>query len=128
MKIENVIICDIVRKEDNGKHILIGVYPKNVRVGVFPAMLQFQVWFQTPVEEIKDFPVEFRIIDSEKKPIAITTGIVTVGPEDIGLATIIIPNVLVHVPKQTDMIFQIREPKKRWSTLKTLPISLQNSS
>ncbi len=128
MKIENVIICDFVRKEDNGKHILIGVYPKDVRVADWPAILRFEIWFQTPVAEIKDFPVEFRIIDSEKKPLVTATGIISVGPEDIGLATITIPNVLVHVPKQTDMIFQIREPKKRWRTLKTLPISLRRSS
>ena len=127
MKIENVVICDFVRKEDNGKHFLIGVYPKDVRVGNFPATLRFDVWFQTPVTEINDFPTEFRVVNSEKESFMTATGIVSIGLDDICLATIIIPNIIAVVPKPTNIIFQIREPKKRWQTLKALPISLRDS-
>ena len=67
MKIANPIICDFVRKEDSGKHILIGVYPKDVRVGKFPAKLLFCVWFQTPVSDPGHFSVQVRVITSEKE-------------------------------------------------------------
>ncbi len=50
--ISNVIICDDVRKEDNGKIILIGVYPAGILTSSLPSQLAFMTYFEViPVDQ-----------------------------------------------------------------------------
>ena len=35
-KVNNIVICDDVRREDNGKHILVGVYGADIVPGALP--------------------------------------------------------------------------------------------
>lgn len=47
LSLRTTLICDDVRREDNGKFLLIGVYTPNIVVYQLPATLQlcaFQVW------------------------------------------------------------------------------------
>lgn len=43
IELDSIIICDDVRREDNGKLILIGVYPSGIGVGKFPATVAVDV-------------------------------------------------------------------------------------
>ncbi|WP_417467823.1 DUF6941 family protein [Maricaulis sp.] len=42
----NVVICDDVRREDNGKVILIGVYTGEIVVTEFPHAMDLTCWFE----------------------------------------------------------------------------------
>ena len=42
-KIEYAIVCDDVRREDNGKFIIIGAYGSDIRVSSIPANLRFSL-------------------------------------------------------------------------------------
>lgn len=41
-----VVVCEDIRIEGNGKHILIGVYPTDMIVGQFPASLRLAFWIR----------------------------------------------------------------------------------
>ena len=61
MKIYNAIVCDEVRKEDNGKHIILGVYPIDVLVTDIPTIISLVLWMQLYMERNGQFDVEFQI-------------------------------------------------------------------
>jgi hypothetical protein len=64
LKIEIIaaIICDDVRREDNGKAILIGVYPVDVVVETLPANVQLALWTCVSVNQLGAMPFSFRFI------------------------------------------------------------------
>jgi len=57
---EYAILCDEVRREDNGKFIHIGVYANNILLGSFPSSLRLRL--VTRMEPKKEeFPLGFRV-------------------------------------------------------------------
>ena len=120
MRIHNVIICDQVRKEDNGKHLLLGVYPADVLVSDFPTTIALVLWMQLYVDTTGEFDFEFRI-QKDKKRISRTKG--TLNVEDhLYPATITLPPALIEIDGECTLSFQIREKNKRWKTVKELPV------
>ena len=57
--IESAIVCDDIRREDNGKAILIGVYFGDVIVPKAPALLSVWLWFQARANETVE-NIQFR--------------------------------------------------------------------
>ncbi|ULR43162.1 hypothetical protein [Rhizobium sp. K102] len=45
MKIHNFSVCDLVRREDNGKFLLVGVYSNEIIFSSLPAKFPFTLWF-----------------------------------------------------------------------------------
>lgn len=124
MKFENVIICDQIRKEDSGKHLLIGVYPNNIQFPSFPAKIDLSVWVQFRDSGYRRIPMNFRVINSNNDTLMSATGEIDASNQE-GLLTIVIPQFLLIILDQTILSFQIREPKKRWRTLKQMPVELK---
>lgn len=50
-RIDSLLLCDDIRKEDNGKAIIIGVYTGDIVVPKFPAALMLSIWLQGHAEE-----------------------------------------------------------------------------
>lgn len=40
----DAVFCDDIRQEDNGKHILIGVYPNDIMLPEFPIQVRLSLW------------------------------------------------------------------------------------
>lgn len=125
MKIENVIICDEVRKEDNGKHLIIGVYPNNMLVPEFPANLAPSIWMQLYLDQDKDTEIEFRIRQDDGKILGRGTGVLPMSRTQP--ATTSLPPSLIKVQKACVLSFQIREKGARWKTLKKVPVELRRA-
>lgn len=49
-RIVSLIVCDDVRKEINGKDLLIGVYSGDVVVASYPAVIQAALWIEVEAE------------------------------------------------------------------------------
>lgn len=124
MKIENVIICDQVRKEESGKHLLIGVYPENILFSSFPGKIVLTPWVQISDEGNRKIAIEFRVTNSEGE-ILITAGGELDATNHSGLLTLTLPTVMFNISNQTILSFQMRESKKRWKTLKQMPAQLR---
>lgn len=60
MIVKNLIVCDDVRVEQNGKHILIGTYTRDFVFDRLPSLFAFMVWFQVEYEDEKSFAFSLR--------------------------------------------------------------------
>lgn len=121
MKISNCIVCDEVRIENNGKHILIGVYPHNIQVPQFPHRQLLTMWMQFNTGEAGVVDIEFRVLD-EKHAVKVAGG-GHVEVEDKSLpATIPIGSFPIEIQAPTKLIFQFRKAGKRWQTVNTLTV------
>lgn len=120
MKVINAIICDQALKEDNGKHILIGVYPIDI-LADFPAMVSLVAWVQLELPGAdQEILVEYRVLFNKSVVAAASGSIATVRPNM--LATTVLPPVPIELTKKGILKFQIREQGGRWKTLKMLHV------
>lgn len=68
--IGNVLVCDDIRREINGKLILIGIYSDSIVVGAFPAALKLRYYVEYLLKEGAQAEVHFRISANGISPIA----------------------------------------------------------
>jgi hypothetical protein len=116
LKILNAIICDHVRIEDNGKHILIGVYVGSVVFPGFPSMLAPTLWLQLITDAPnQDLELEFKLdgptgLTSSK----IGTAKINVrSGEDRGALVILNAGIVqYHAPGK--LVFHVRPKGGRW--------------
>jgi len=62
IKIEYAIICDDIRREDNGKLIIIGVYGSDITVPVYPVSLSLGILIAVRSATDKLEPINFRVL------------------------------------------------------------------
>lgn len=71
------IICDDIRREDNGKFILIGVYPEVIMLNTLPAQIVLSIWLQFRMQIFSKTALEFEIRGSaipETMPFSLEMG------------------------------------------------------
>ena len=57
----HTIVCDDIRREDNGKFILIGVYPEFIMLNMLPSQLILSIWMQFKMHRREKTILEFEI-------------------------------------------------------------------
>src|SRR5581483_417621 len=57
----HTIVCDDIRREDNGKFILIGVYPELIMLNMIPAQLILSIWLQFKLQLLEKTTLEFEV-------------------------------------------------------------------
>lgn len=62
IRIETGLLCDDIRREDNGKMILIGVYGRNLVPSSFPATFVISCLVIGVTEQMKETSLDFRAI------------------------------------------------------------------
>src|SRR2546426_965311 len=110
LKIKNAVVCDDIRREDNGKELLIGVYSGGIVVPQFPAPLVLAYWVQFDAPKPADnVDVEFRLLGGPEtqffsgrtgiKPLRAGPGSMALGQAPVFLQ---IPSTLTLQLKQAD--------------------------
>lgn len=119
--IEATVLCDLVRTENNGKQILIGVYGQNIVFPAFPATAPLSLW-------IRFMPKKLGQIKSELQAI---------GPHG---AILLKANLLTNIQKEATSIlvvgpiplsfqsdgmikFQMKEDGCDWEMLLEIPVA-----
>lgn len=114
------IVCDLVRREDSGKLIFIGVYSENIVPKTFPATLLLTcvgiVYAPEPVRS----DIEVRVLfDGKSKQTA--EGRIEV--EKAGVLFLPIHNIhLKDLAGPGTLSFQIREREKDWQTMMDIEV------
>ena len=70
MKLIVVIICDDVRREDNGKEIIIGVYTSEIIVSSLPANLNLVFWVMLEPNGMDTLAFDLRLIGAQDQSLA----------------------------------------------------------
>lgn len=112
-----VIVCDEVRREENGKEILLGVYSGHIVVPTFPAKLRVAVWAEIFPDRFGKMAVWFRYragdaslppIDGELEVLDLS------GPISVAL-----PTMEIAFQHATTLEIEASENNQVWQSLKT---------
>ena len=120
MKFENVIVCDEVRIEDTGKHIIIGVYPETIVVPEFPAGLLLCIWAQLYLDRDGELDVQLRVLENKKEVSRGSAKFRITNHKEVLTTTF--REIPVRVISGGVLTFQMREENGKWKTFKKIPI------
>jgi hypothetical protein len=116
IEFRTALVCDDVRREDNGKDIIIGVYSDTIVVASFPAPLQLAFWLQFSANDLtENLPVSFRLIGDEDVKFAEMTGGMRTFRK--GLGSIAVGPIPLALQVATKLRFQTKLPNEDWKTL-----------
>ena len=119
--IESVFVCDDVRREDNGKLIIIGVYGRDIGFSQFPATIAPRLVIRFNLDGPIDGEVELRsLLDDEPK----TTIKGKIKQEIPGIALLSTPPILVdNIDSDAMLKFQWRfSDSEEWEDVYSIPI------
>lgn len=126
----HAIICDDIRREDNGKFILIGVYPEVIILSAIPAQITLSLWLQFKIQIFNKENIEFVIRGSAiKEPINFSLDIndtnILGKPSSIPL--------IVRLPFAFNnpgdfTIFYRRRGTEEWQGAQTIQVKRNNAS
>ncbi|UXQ89142.1 hypothetical protein [Synechococcus phage MinM1] len=121
LEILATLVCDDIRREQNGKDILIGVYGGDILVERFPAPLPLAIYVQLAPKVTGPIALEFRLVMDGRQTLAegaLHLNIDSLGPP----AALPLNGVLALVPQPGTLGIQIRAPGSGWKTLRTISI------
>jgi hypothetical protein len=118
--VKTVVVCDQVRREDNGKEMLIGVYSAGILVAQLPAPLMLSFWIQFKSTDVGETAVLFRLMGGEDVKFAEMhiqmqllrpgMGSMTIGPIGIMLQVV------------TSLTLQMKQGDQDWATIEEISV------
>jgi hypothetical protein len=120
LEIRAALVCDDVRREDNGKLILIGVYGKDIGVTDLPANLVLSLVVRFEASEAIDEDLEFRYCLGEESK-ASQRGHLSLG--EPGFYLLNVANApIMNIAKEDILHFQWKRANADWQTVYSIPI------
>ena len=116
LRVAAALVCDDVRIEDTGKHILIGVYTGGVRLKEAPVQLRMAFWILFEHDaETAEFETEFRLEVPETKPSPVLHASIFPQSQISSAVIFNVPGVPLGEPGELRLMF--RETGKRWKAI-----------
>ncbi|WP_104822320.1 hypothetical protein [Rhizobium sp. NXC24] len=123
MKIHSLTVCDFVRREDNGKFIIIGAYTNEIIFSSLPSPFFLSLWFLLEHEKVGVDKIALRgVLGGQAEPVFFIEGEVDVidtsnwSPMALGTGiTILEPGTLTIDAKLGD---------EDWETVRELRITM----
>lgn len=123
----SVLFCDEVRREDNGKHILIGVYQASILVTRFPATLALAMHVSFEAQQLGDISLELELrgpLGASGIEFGININEETIFPR---LAGFTLPRLPVEVPEPTDLTVALKQPGQDWEIIGAISVRLRET-
>lgn len=123
LEIVTAIVCDDIRREENGKDILIGVYGSGLRVQALPTFLNLAVWLEVVPKVTGQHQLKMRMVGQNSSILFETASL----PVQINeLRPIHAP--LAGVPLQIQAIgpieLQVAVNDQDWQTYRTINVEV----
>ena len=123
------IFCDDIRREDNGKELLIGVYSGSLQLPVFPAPVMLSVWVPFERSGIGKVPIEFRLLGpDDDRVIGYGTIVLDFTESDHTVGSFPLRGLTAMLPRPGEITFQLRQHDESWMTVGKLPIERREIS
>lgn len=123
--LEYGIVCDDVRREDNGKLIAVGIYASDIQVSRFPTAIQLRLLLGIRSYKSGSFMFNIRVLQ-DRKTIFHATGSAE-NTESNSFTVMGTGPIGINVTDDTILKFQGRVDQSRYKTLCTLPVRLKDS-
>ncbi len=122
----SAVICDEVRREKDGKDIIIGAYGGDLLIDSFPLGLALSLWISLETSGTGVTAFDIRVVNSDKKVLAGLSGEAMVEGfyERSSMFT---PKFRFQVDKSTELRFQLRMGGGRWKTVVSRYVRLRSS-
>lgn len=119
VKIDCAIVCDDVRREQNGKLIIIGVYGNDISVPSYPAALRLAVVLAGHSTGSGKIPMKLRILQDSDNYIEAEGRMVF---DVAGTGIFPMGSTVINVSKDTIIDIQIRVGEGKFKSIRKLPI------
>ena len=144
IKVHTAIVADQIRREDNGKAIIIGVYSGDIIPDRFPTNLVFAFWLEVeirvpkrPFQMTMELRTRIRRLDENStKPFEtlqtvnlefVKTGVKGLSSKRMLRKVLIVNGVPASITGPGTLEFSIREKGKRWKKVITKRIASQDA-
>jgi len=126
LEVGDGFVCDEVRREDNGKLILIGVYSSNLVVRELPAALVLSLVVNLKSQVPVDVAMQFRVMLNGEKMRG-GKGRVKLPPS--GAHWIVLPQIVLDkLQNEGVLAFDVQVEDREWKTVCSLPLALARPS
>jgi Family of unknown function (DUF6941) len=119
------IFCDQVRREDNGKLLMIGVYGHNIGVQKFPVQMGLSLVIclqsHSPADNL---PMQVKVTFNGKE---IFDGRGTLNVQKAGSELIVLPNIRLSTAEAGDMEAKIKLGNGKWNTMAAISLEKNES-
>lgn len=122
LAVDAVVVCEDVRKEANGKEILLGVFSGGVLLPSVPATIVLAFWVHFDAKETGEVALQFRLMGPARAQLALLDARMEVAKA--GPGAIFVPPVPVHVQVPGTLSLEMNESGGRWQTLKTVGVEV----
>ncbi len=125
-KVEYAIVCDDVRREDNGKLIIIGLYGSDITLSSYPANLRLSILVAVRSKTEHQTLVKMRIMRDGERMSELKEKIeLSVPAEDITVFSL--SGITVSAEKDAILDFQIRFDQGRYRSACKLKMRQKSS-
>ena len=119
------LVCDDIRREDNGKAIIVGVYSGDIIASSFPSDMRVSFWLQgRPTQQINEkqqMKLELRLLYQDETPgtkVDIDAMIEPSGTVPEGASVVLVlSSVPIHLEKPCKLLLSIQDNEQKWITL-----------
>jgi hypothetical protein len=116
------IFCDDIRREDNGKELLIGVYSGSLQLPMLPTPVMLSVWVPFERSGIGKVPIEFRLLGSDEKTIGYGAIELSFTDSDYTIGSLPLRGLTAMLVRPGEITFQLRQHDESWKTVRKLSI------
>jgi hypothetical protein len=121
IKVRQVVVCDDIRREFNGKEILIGVYGSDIVVSNFPSPLNLSFWVQFTAPEVApEIPLEVRLMGDDELQFILLKAVIRIDRAGKGAIAIGPLPTFLQVP--TNLRLQIKQKNTEWETVEEIKV------
>ncbi len=117
--IEYTLVCDDVRREDNGKWLYLGVYAHNILVAAVPTNLMLSLVFRLKPKKVVQTDVEVRALLDGAMLSGIKGQIQFTEMNSENFPTPSIPIPIAHLGV---LEFQVREGSSNWQSVLSIDV------
>lgn len=118
---QQAVICDDVRREDNGKSILIGVYSHDIIVAKLPATFSLASYIVGTVTGVDEAKFETRVkVNNEVMHSG--RGTIRITSRDNPYFTLVSPALPLEIAEEGELVLDAKIEGGRWKTLRHLKI------
>jgi hypothetical protein len=124
-KVQVALLCDDVRREVNGKEIIIGVYSEHVYITAFPAMIVVTLYMKVTLAKSNiKYPIEFRVINASGNHLVPVGKLMLETINAAYSSSVIFGPIPLQIQSPGIISFQLRpDGSDDWSTIITLDVT-----
>lgn len=113
------MVCEDIRREDNGKLILIGVFGRDIGVVTVPTVLGLAICLSIEFDEPIDTEIEFQWLFEEEVKAEVKGRVKVPEP---GISMIVVPSLPLEITGEGQISFRFKAADSDWQIAESLPI------